>query len=251
MQKNIVLQDTDIAGPASVQLQRLGKDIGDSWYRNNSTKIFDEFKIHANSHYRLVCEEELDEEEECGLCAHDIRYGCEIRATTLLTTHHPDLDTSITWPEHMTLGSTCIKMLGIDSYVTRFAKSCFKDFHNPTLKMTDNGKVKIWPMLAGADYWKSRYKYLVLPHSVFNMVPMELMNKAGIGITVLRSIFDPKRKLEATLYRSFNSRHGKWRERRIVFPQECFYKEDALNYDLATVITREDAKKICEIYKKG
>lgn len=249
MKNNIVLLDTDKFGPASTQLQSFGKAISDSWFKDYKEDIYSEFKLHANKKYRLVGCEELDELDECGLCAHEIIYGCELEAIgEPLVTNHPDLDTSITWPEHMVLGTTCVKMLGFESYVMRFVRSCFKSSYHPSFKVNRSGYVLLGDILTHTDKWNSKYEHLVLPHSVFNVVPKDIMEKASIKLHVLENPFDPKRKLEKTIYRSFHSKNGRWKSAYTTRPDNAMYEEGAKNYDLATVLTREDAKRICEVY---
>lgn len=245
--KNIMLQDPDIAGPCSTQLQRAGKDISDSWYKDSSIQIFDEFKIHANQSYRLVGCEELDGLEECGLCAHDIHYGCELVSIgEPLVTNHPDLDTSITWPDRMVIGTTCVRMIGLDSYIMRFVRSCFKSDYNPSFKRNKDGYVYLWgDILKHTDMWDPQFRKLILPHSVFNMVPKDIMKDAGLRVHVLKNAFDPKRKLEKTIYRSHWSRKGKWRTEYTVSAEDVNNSND---YHLATVLSREDAARICEVY---
>lgn len=253
MKNNIELYDTDKYGPASTQLQVAGKNISDTWYRESKTDIWDEFKMHANQNYRLVSCHETDEEDaECGLCAHDIYYGCEIVASTPLVTNHPELDTRITWPTHMTIGTTCVKMLKLDSYAMRFVASCFKPRYSPAIELDSNGLVDIGAsIILDPLNWNSYYEFLVLPHSVFALLPIDVMVEAGLQFHVLRNKFDPKRKLEKTIYDSFHkSRKGKWKSAYTVSPSPTFYADGMLNYDLATVITRDDAKRLNEIISK-
>lgn len=245
---SIVLLDTDKYGPASTQLQSYGTKISDSWFRDYNEDIFSEFRINANKKYRLVGCRELDGLGKCGLCAHEIIYGCELRSRgEPLVTHHPDLDTSITWPDHMVVGTTCVKSLDVDSYVMRFVRSCFEVGYNPSYNTTENGRVLCDCVLRHTDMWNSSFKKLVLPHSVFNMIPKHLMEKAGLRVHVMVSPFDPKRKLEKTLYRSHNSRKGMWRTDYTVPAEESMYGE-CYSYRLATVLTRDDARRVCEIY---
>lgn len=248
MKNNITLLDTNKFGPASTQLQRAGKLIGDSWYKDASTQIFEEFKIHANKAYRLVGCDELDEIEECGLCAHDILYGCELEAIgEPLVTNHPDLDTAITWPDKMVIGTTCVKMLGLDSYVMRFVRSCFESDYRPSIKISDKGYVYLWgDIIRHPEKWDRKYDRLVLPHAVFNLIPKDIMHDAGLKVHVLMNTFDPKRKLEKTIYRSHKSKSGKWRTEYTVEAEDSMYGEHN-DYRLATVLTREDARKVYEI----
>lgn len=247
---NILLRDTDEYGPASVQLRKAGKAISDSWYQDSSEQIFDEFKIHANKKYRLVSCDDLGDLDECGLCGHDIRYGCTLESIgEPLTTHHPDLDTSVTWPEHMVIGTTCVQMLGMDSYVMRFVRSCFKKTYCPSFKTNKFGYVYLWgDILKHPEMWDSSYEQLVLPHSVFNLIPKEIMDGAGLRVHFMRNAFDPKRKLEKTIYRSHRSRNGKWRTAYTLNASEDMYKDGSNDYHLATVLTREDAHRVCEVY---
>ena len=248
---NISLGDTNIYGPVSTQLQNAGAEISDSFYKDYSADIFSEFRMNANKFYRLVQCYDLDEEGECDLCAHDIYYGCEIVANGEFVTNHPAIDTRITWPERLVIGSTCVKMLGIDSYPVRFVRSCFKRDFKPKFKINSIGLAMLGGSIVNdTDKWLPKFDYLVLPHSVFNLIPQGIMRKAGLKFHVLRTDFDPKRKLEAMLYRSFNSKHGKWRTEYTCEPLDSIYADGSLNYNLATVITRDDARRIVEIYKE-
>lgn len=248
---NIELGDTSIFGPVSTQLQKAGAEISDSFYKEYSADIFSEFRMNANKFYRLVHCYDLEEEGECDLCAHDIYYGCEIVASAPFVTNHPAIDTRITWPERLVIGSTCVKMLGIDSYPIRFVKSCFKPGFKPKFKINSAGLAMLGGSLVNdTNKWSPRFEFLVLPHSVFNLIPQNIMRKAGLKFRILENDFDPKRKLEATLYRSYNTKNGKWRSEYTCEPVDSIYADGALNYNLATVLTREDARRIIEIYKE-
>lgn len=247
--KEIILGDTEIYGPVSTQLQNHGKDISDSWYRMNQTSIWEEFKLAAPNYYRLVSCEELDgDNNECGLCAHEIRMGNEIRAIVdPFVANHPELDATIVWPKRMVIGSTCVQMLNLDSYVVRFVKSCLGRGWSK-IRINEHGLVRIGDaIVAHPENWA--YSSLVLPHSVFTCIPADIMEECCLKFYLLKNPFDPKHHMERTLMKSFSSSNGKWSRCDILEPSETLCCTGMPHNKLASVLNRQDAVKIKEVFK--
>lgn len=243
--REIVIKEPAEYGPVSTQLQRIGADISDSWFKSNQNTIWEEFKLAAPEYYREVACEELGGEDECQLCAHDIHIGCTVEAIVEpFVANHPELDMVITWPRRMVLGSTCVQMLGLESYVMRFVRSCASGL--PKIKTNEHGLVRIGSVVGHPSKWT--YNKLVLPHSVFTTIPADIMEECGIRFHELANPFDPKGRLERTLKRSFRSKTGKWRDRGTVEPSEVICNGKPHNM-LATVLHREDVVRIKEVFK--
>lgn len=249
MSKKITLIDPEFCGTSiSSQLRIEGAKISDSWFKEYSDDIWEEFKLGAPEAYRLTRCDESEEGDECGLCGHDIATSYEIVAIREpLVFNHPELDMVIEWPERIVVGSSCVKLLNFDSYLTKFVESCF-DGYCPGYDISENGLVGIEKILEHSDKWK--YDTLILPHSVFTLVPASAMRTLNLYVSELKTPFDAKRKKEKTLLRSFNSKRGKWKEKSLVEPSDELCSSKEPQNTLATVLTREEASLLTEIINK-
>lgn len=234
----------------SEQLREHGAEISDSVIKEYYDTIFEEFKLACPEKYYLSDVEDFEpgSDEYCGLCGHDIATGYTVRAIgEPLVTNNPEINMTITWPSAIVVGSGCVKMLGIQSYTSKFVDSCLKGDTHVHYVLDGNGLVDMQFIVNQHKYWL--FNTLVLPHSVFTPLPKDVMEEAGMVFAHMRSPFDPKKKYQKTLMRSFNARRGKWKPDRYVSPSLYFSTFDRTTpqNDWATVVNKDEARTAVEI----
>lgn len=245
--KEITLQDPAICGQTiSAQFRNCGAELSDSVVREYWNTVWEEFKGCANQYYREVGENYVEEGTECGLCGHDIYTECLVQAVKdPFVSNQPELGMVVTWPRRFAIGVDCVKLLSLESYTSRFLKSCFKLNQFPKFTSTGNGLIKSYTVIRNYEDWA--YNSLVLPHSVFCKIKADVMQKAGLRFSRLRHVFAPKSKYQRTLRRSFTARRGKWGEAYSVYPTEEICNNCSPSNDLATFLTKADAERIVNI----
>lgn len=237
----------------SEQLREHGARISDSIDKSFVDTIFEEFKVACPEYYYLseVEDYEPGSDEYCGLCGHDIATGYTVRAKSdPLVTNNSEIDMTVTWPSAIVVGSGCVKMLGIQSYTSKFVDSCLLKESHVAYRIDKNGLVDMKCVIEQHAVWA--FDMLILPHSVFSPLPQEVMEESGMVFAHMRNPFDPKKKYQKTLWRSFKARRGKWKPDHHVTPSHYYASFDRKTpqNDWATVVTLDEARAATEIINK-
>lgn len=250
--KRVKLADEDADNPIVDQLEENGvtgikgasKVAMDTRHR-----IWSEFAIRANELYYLSTIDYLkpgEDSRECGLCGHSIRelYKIERRSgKSSMVTRHADLGDSgveIVWPNKFTVGNECIKMLGIDSSVSRFFRTYLNRRAPLMLRESDSyaDQIKIGDLLRLHENWC--YDRVVVPLYAFTRLDKEFEEYFGIFPTV-------KFQKPMVTFRRNSAKMMLKRKSRIIDPSAiCLYGDEYLAYS----ITRAQAKEIMEGWKK-
>jgi hypothetical protein len=245
--REITLQNPSACGQSiSAQFRSCGAELSDSVVKEYWNTVWEEFKGVANQFYSEAGEEYTREGSECGLCGHTIYTECHVKAIKdPFVSNQPELGMVVTWPYEFSVGVDCVKLLGIESYTSRFVKSCFKPNTFPVFTTEDSGLIKTYNIIRKYDDWA--FDSIVLPHSVFCKVTADVMVKAGLHVSQLKNVFDPKGKYQKTLRRSFLSKRGKWNESVALYPTDGVCNNNIPSNKLATYLTKDDAARIVEI----
>lgn len=258
----IILIDPLQAGmPISEQIASNGVEVSDSGNHRSYKSIWEVFKTYASECYELLAQEDLTECGEdkksirmrCGLCGKGLETTtCRIQLKEgfdPIVTRHPEMGIELEWPSSMSIGSTCVKMLGIDSYLTGFVNSLFVNHAHPSFKLDSHGYVNtMGVVVANYELWAT--DTIAVPHSYFSLIPQQDAIDAGIQICRLRNRFEPSKAkpkprrscYEKAFVRSINSTRGKWRSTNKNWSDYSVYSSEKDISYYASIITREQAK---------
>ena len=249
--RRIVLINPDCANKAvSVQLREAGLPVADSNYRTAKQSIFVEFRRMASDYYSVVAQGDYGGDAKwCGLCGHEIHeYYTIMNTKAPLVTSHPELDVEIEWPSEMRLGSSCVRALYIDTYATNMYNSMF--FLRHSYRVTDHGLIRFGHIVRHYDDWA--YGLLLVPHSLFTTLPADVMREAHVDVFLLNNPVSLQCCTQRTLQRSLNAKSLGAKYKPYMRMTDVLVQGDKCGADtafakLATIISREQAKKVCEI----
>lgn len=250
MKRIVLINPNCVHKPVSVQLREVGLSVSDSNYRTAKQSIFQEFRRMASDYYSVIAQGDYGGNAEwCGLCGHDIHeYNTIINTKDPLVTSHPELDVEIEWPEKMHLGSSCVQMLGVDTYATNMYNSMFR--HRHSYKVTAHGMIRIGRIVQHYEDWA--YDWLLVPHSLFTTLPANVMRDAHVGVYVLNNPVSLQCCTQCTLQRSLNAKSPGAKYKPYKCVNDLLLQGDKCGRDtalpqMATLISREQAKIACEI----
>lgn len=264
MPRRIILENpTDCDLSVSEQLQQAGIKVADSNFKEAYANIFQMFATHAAEYYDVIEQGsyERDSDRKCGLCGNRellTYYTVKLMNDEPLVTHHPEsefgFDFDIEWPDEIRLGSHCVKMIGIPTYASRMVDSMLDTRIH--FKKTPGGLIRIGNIIKNYEHWE--YDYMIIPHSLFTRLPVSVLKEnVHVRYVLLNNEVDISECTQQSLQRSWkaSSKNAKWgtlRDATMYVKSICQppwrYDQDVPIPRTATVMSRMDAKAICNKY---
>lgn len=260
--QEIVLKDPEICGmPCSVQLRNNGIAVSDSTFKDTCKSIYALFSEEASSYYEEIGQGVYDDGDPgkwCQLCGErtvrdyfHVRNASGAPIRTVHTGSQYAFNFILTWPEHMKLGSTCIKKLNVKVNKAKMYNSMIEGHH--PFNLTQNGLILTGKyLITKNDIWKNNL--LVIPHSLFTLLPEWVYTETGAEVFRVNNAVELGECTEKSLYRSFTakSRDAKYGiDSRLtdIVVRSGFCGTDRAFPNLVTVLSRRDANNVIKLFR--
>lgn len=261
MQKIILEEPTECGLSVSEQLQEHGVRIADCNFKDAFTTVFQMFASYAADHYEIVEQGTYssDMDRKCGLCGNKellTYYTVRCFSSHPLVTRHEgvfEFDFELQWPREIRLGSHCVKLIGVPKFLPNMFNSMFKGTHS--FKRTPGGLIKIGTVIANYADWE--YFTMIVPHSVFNRLPLNIMKEFDLEVYSVNTPIYPEECSQKGLQRSRrsyspNAKYGlKSSMMWMLEDDEAWWKRDEPFPSLVTVIPKYKAELIYNKYRRN
>lgn len=256
----ITLQDPQICGQSiAEQMNANGVSIGCAHVKKGKHNIYQLFRNQLAGVYESVGQGKYSKpcSGTCELCGHpglSEYYIVKNNSNRPAITRHPQYGIEFEWPNMFSMGSSCINLLEISHDKNKMFDSMFQPGTHLPYTLTQNGMIHTGNfLLRHYDKWMN--DLIIIPHSLFTVLPANVIQAIGAEIYVLRNPALPGECTETALLRSFYAE-----SRKAKYKLQCRVTDVMVNngkcgvdapYDYyVTVVHKSQAKQMMTLYKQ-